>query len=206
VFDRYGCQTGCGELSCPCAPLDCAPCSPGCHYEGAEFNEHGCKTSCGTLHCVGQTPPETVHGWLTGGGQHVTSTGGSVKHNIHLSCDKAADYANGLTVSWGNGNKFELTTLNSVSCSTVEDSSHIGFSLGLSKEWTDRTYPFTQLQGSCSGKFNGVTGASATFTFTDNGEGSHDRFACTIKDASGRVQLQTSGTLRYGDYQCHRHH
>lgn len=54
------------------------------------------------------------------------------------------------------------------------------------------------------GRYNGVPGATAKWTFTDAGEpGKNDTATITIVDAGGNVVLNVSGNLKNGNQQAH---
>ena len=54
------------------------------------------------------------------------------------------------------------------------------------------------------GRFNGVSGATIDFVFTDAGEpGLNDLAVYTIRDADGNLILTASGNLDKGNQQAH---
>ena len=62
---------------------------------------------------------------------------------------------------------------------------------------------FDTYVGSGTGRYNGVSGATATWTFSDAGEpGRNDTFQITILDDMGNPVLTVSGTLK-GNHQAH---
>ena len=135
--------------------------------------------------------PAGTSGFLTGGGG-VASGGVSAKFGTELYCDTTTTPDN-LEINWGQGNKFHLTGLSRASC--TNDTS---FSPGQPAAGFD-TYT-----GSGTGKYNGVAGATATWTFTDHGEpGSSDTAQLTVKNPGGTTVLNVSGTLSQGNIQAH---
>jgi hypothetical protein len=134
-------------------------------------------------------PPPTVEGRMTGGGSVM---GSKVTHGFELHCD-ASQGPNNLQVNWGKGNKFHLESLTSANCS---DNSNI-----------DEAPPvagFDTYKGSGTGRYNGVSGATATWTFTDAGEpGNNDFTEIVIRDAAGNIVLSVSGNLKNGNHQAH---
>lgn len=132
-------------------------------------------------------------GFLTGGGKlAATSTTPATTFGTELYCDTSTTPDN-LQINWSKGQRFHLSTLTSASC--TNDPS---FSAG------SPTAPFNTYQGSGSGSYDGVAGATATWTFTDHGEpGSNDTVALKVTDAGGNVVLNVSGTLSGGNIQAH---
>lgn len=129
---------------------------------------------------------------MTGGGKF-TDGATTVTHGFSLRCDKASTPQR-LQVNWGNGNKFHLDSLSSATCSDAPDVSPGAPAAG-----------FDTYVGAGSGRYNGATGATARWTFTDAGEpGSSDRASIEIKDANGAVVLIVQGsTLFKGNHQAH---
>lgn len=144
--------------------------------------------------CVSPPPPEKpLEGRMTGGGSVFTTDENRVTHGFELNCDKTQT-PNNLEINWGNGNKFHLDTLTSASCtddpSIVPNPPPAGFD----------TY-----KGVGTGKYNGVAGATATWTFTDAGEpGTKDTASIEIKDVGNVVVLKVSGKLNKGNHQAHK--
>jgi hypothetical protein len=132
----------------------------------------------------------TAKGRMTGGG-HITSGGLRVTHGFTLNCDKAKG-SNNLQVNWGKGNKFHLESLASASCSDDPSISEGKPVAG-----------FDTYRGSGTGRYNGQSGATAEWVFTDAGEpGKNDTFTIKVTDASGTVVLDASGKLT-GNHQAH---
>ncbi|MBM3926048.1 MAG: hypothetical protein FJ320_08695 [SAR202 cluster bacterium] len=128
-------------------------------------------------------------GRMTGGG----SIGDSpAKHGFQLNCN-ASDTSNNLEVNWGKGNKFHLESLTSAACS---DDPAIGPE--------NPKAGFDTYKGSGKGRYNGVSGATAEWVFTDAGEpGSDDTMEIMIKDKNGNVVLVVAGKLGGGNHQAH---
>jgi len=132
------------------------------------------------------------HGYMTGGGSAFTRDGARVTHGFVLHCTPS-DGSNSLQVNWGKGNKFHLTSLTSASC--IDDAA-------ISPEPPDAG--FDTYTGTGTGRYNGVAGATAEWTFTDAGEpGVNDTVTLTIKDASNNIVLTVNGPLSNGNHQAH---
>ncbi|GEM_PF-1597043 len=137
-------------------------------------------------------PPPSLMGRMTGGGSVFTADGMRVTHGFELHCDYT-DLPNNLEVNW-KGNRFHMETLTSATCTDdptiAPDPPPAGFD----------TY-----HGTGAGRYNGASGATAEWTFTDAGEpGKYDHAEITIKDADGNVVLYVSGYLHFGNHQAHR--
>ena len=135
-------------------------------------------------------PPAPERGWMTGGGS-VFQESSRVTHGFTLQCD-ATDGPNSLQINW-NGNRFHLEDLSSAVCS--DDPS------------IDPRPPvanFDTYEGAGTGRYNGVSGAIAQWTFTDAGEpGRNDVANIVITNASGNIVLWVANTLRNGNHQAH---
>ena len=132
---------------------------------------------------------EAEVGRMTGGG---SIPGSKVHHGFTLHCN-ASQLPNNLEVNLGKGDKFHLEVLNTASCSDdgsiVESPPVAGFD----------TYTGTGI-----GRYNGVTGATIEFTFTDAGEpGVNDTASIKIVDAGGDTVLDISDNLKNGNHQAH---
>jgi len=137
-------------------------------------------------------PTPTVAGRMTGGGS--VFQGSRVTHGFELHCD-ASEEPNNLEVNW-DGNSFHLESLDSARCS---DDPAI--------EPNPPTADFDTYEGAGTGRYNGVSGATAEWTFTDAGEpGGGDTAQISIKDVGGNVVLSVSGNLNKGNHQAHRGH
>jgi len=136
-------------------------------------------------------PPFESNARMTGGGSVIDASVGRVTHGFELHCD-ATKLPNSLQVNWG-GNRFHLESLTSAACSddpTIGEQPPVA---GID------TY-----KGTGTGRLNGVTGATAEWTFTDAGEpGRADRAAFTIKDANNITVLSVTGVLNQGNHQAH---
>lgn len=136
-------------------------------------------------------PPGAIEGFMTGGGSVFTAGGVRVTHGFQLHCD-AAELPNNLEVNWGKGNRFHLESLTSAACTddpTIDPGSPAA--------------PFDTYVGEGTGRYNGVSGATVKFTFTDAGEpGSNDMATIVISDSSG-VVLTVTGKLDRGNHQAH---
>jgi hypothetical protein len=131
-------------------------------------------------------------GFMTGGGSVFTSGGVRVTHGFQLNCDSSKT-PNNLQINWGKGNKFHLTSLTSALCSDDP---------AISPEPPGAD--FDTYVGEGTGKYNGVPGATAEWTFTDAGEpGTSDTATIVVKDASNAIVLSVSGTLTNGNHQAH---
>ncbi len=160
------------------------------HYDGDRCehdSHHGDDDNDeGTSGCLIQGAGQ---GRMTGGGTIGTS---NARHGFQLSC-RTSDESNNLEVNWGNGNKFHLERLTSANC--TKDPS-------INAEQPSSS--FNTYLGTGNGRYNGVSGATATWTFTDGGEpGRRDRATIVIKNAAGQVVLSVSGTISNGNQQAH---
>ena len=111
-------------------------------------------------------------GRMTGGGSVFTVDGTRVTHGFQLRCN-TTDLPQSLEINWGKGNNFHLGTLTSALC--TDDPA------------IDQKNPnasFDTYIGKGTGKFNGVSGYSAEWTFVDAGEpGKNDIAKIVIKDS-----------------------
>jgi hypothetical protein len=138
-----------------------------------------------------------------GGGQ-VRSGDTVVRHKCNLYCDKAAS-PQSLEISYGDNNKFILSSLSAAACSSSPLAASLNpcLGLGLPSDVAAVQYPFNTYAATGTGSINGVAGAQITLEFTDGGDiGSSDHFSCKITDKTGAVVLNTSGFLRYGNHQA----
>lgn len=139
-----------------------------------------------------QSPVEPVdERRMTGGGSVFTANPVRVTHGFELHCD-VNNLPNRLEVNWDKGNKFHLENLTSAVC--VDDPN------------LDEEQPvagFDTYEGQGTGRYNGVSGATAKWKFTDDGEpGTSDTVWLEIKDASN-VVVQVTGLLDRGNHQAH---
>ena len=134
-------------------------------------------------------PPVNIQGRMTGGGS-IGNTG--VRHGFELNCD-ATKGPNHLEINWGKGKKFHLETLTSATCSD---------NLAISPN--PPSAPFDTYKGKGTGRYNGVSGATAEWTFDDKGEpGKNDYATIKITDAGNNTVLNVSGNLSSGNHQAH---
>lgn len=137
-------------------------------------------------------PLPAIEGRMTGGGS-VFNASMRVTHGFELNCD-ASKTPNNLQVNWGKGNKFHLENLNTASCSDDPAITPNPPAAG-----------FDTYVGTGTGRYNGVSGYTAEWTFTDAGEpGKNDLAKIVIKDASNNVILSVSGKLNNGNQQAHK--
>jgi len=103
------------------------------------------------------------------------------------------DRPNTLEVNWA-GNRFHLSSLASANCFE-----------GTPPPEGPPPAGFNTYVGSGTGSFNGASGATATWTFTDHGEpGTKDTAQMQIKDNSGNTVLNVNQTtLSGGNFQAH---
>jgi uncharacterized repeat protein (TIGR01451 family) len=136
---------------------------------------------------------------ITGGGTIGDST---VRHGFELHCD-IKQLPNRLEINWGNGEKFHLEKLNSATC----------FYDPLVGPPNPPRADCNTYVGSGTGRYDGIKGATAEWTFTDAGEpgGSHagcapntcDWAKIKITDANGNVVLEVEGYITFGNQQFH---
>lgn len=126
---------------------------------------------------------------MTGGG-----TFAGVHHGFVLHCNKNR-LPNNLQVNWDNGNKFHLDLLTSAACTDAP---------GI--EESPPEAGFDTYVGAGTGSYNGASGATAAWTFTDAGEPGKDRDVASIRitDASGNVVLNVQDELNQGNHQAHK--
>ena len=162
------------------ADPDCAPppveiCGNGIDDDGDGQIDEGCA-------------PEGQR--MTGGG---TLKAQATHHGFQLHCKIVPGQPNRLQVNWGKGNKFHLEELTSADCSDDP-----AISEGKPAAGKD-TYT-----GAGSGRYNGVSGATAEWTFSDAGEpGKKDKATIVVRDAGNNVVLNVTGTLTSGNHQAH---
>ncbi len=142
-------------------------------------------------------------GRITGGGSFFKN-GLRVTHGFELRCPKTA-HPQRLQVNW-DGNRFHLQELTFAAC--------------LDNTALDPRPPQSSVLdtyfGEGVGRYNGVSGATAKWEFTDDGEpGTNDRVSIEIRDRDGNLVLKVgeyircAGTqaqqvpLRRGNHQFH---
>jgi hypothetical protein len=138
--------------------------------------------------------------WMTGGGSVFRDNGGGevvvtgpkigrVTHGFELRCEGRP---NNLEINW-DGNRFHLEQLTSAVCT---DSPLI--------VPNPPDAEFDTFTGTGNGRYNGTSGATIEFVFTDAGEGgSGDTADILIRDAGGATLLEVSGFLTFGNHQAH---
>jgi hypothetical protein len=132
----------------------------------------------------------SLPGRMTGGGS-IISNGLRVTHGFNLNCDVTQNPER-LEINW-NGNRFHLEQLNTAFCSN-----NPLINPG------NPSAAFNTYSGSGAGLYNGVSGATINFVFTDAGEPGVNDFALyTIYDADGNLVLTASGNLDNGNQQAH---
>lgn len=143
---------------------------------------------------VGDDCDTSLPGRMTGGGSVFHTDGMRVTHGFTLHCDPATSPQR-LEINWDKGDKFHLETLTSAYCADNP-------SIGPAQPKAD----FDTYKGFGAGRFNGESGYSISFVFTDAGEpGTEDTARITIKDPNGNVVLSVSTTvLDKGNHQAHR--
>ena len=169
------------------------PTVAGTYYFRAIYNGDGkynVSQSADTAEALAVTAPTPAKCRITGGG---TIDGTKVRHGFELHCDKT-QLPNSLEVNWGNGNKFHLLQLTSATC----------FYDPAVGPPNPPTAACNTYYGEGIGRYNGVDGAHAVWTFTDAGEpGINDWASIKITDPSGNVVLNVQGYLHNGNQQFH---
>ena len=133
----------------------------------------------------------SIPGFMTGGGS-IISNGLRVTHGFHLDCT-STNNPQRLEINW-DGNRFHLEQIGTAFCSN-DPTINPG----------NPSANFNTYSGTATGRYNGVSGASISFTFTDAGEpGTLDFAAYTIFDADGNLVLSASGNLDKGNQQAHQ--
>lgn len=118
--------------------------------------------------------------------------GTEAKHEFELQCDSTKS-PNNLIVKW-DANKFVLGELNSIQC--YDD---------LFIETNPKKAGFDVIEGSGTGTYNGIGGATIIWKFTDAGKsGKDDIGSIIIKDADGNAVLDIFGNLDKGKYEAHK--
>jgi uncharacterized protein with FMN-binding domain len=138
----------------------------------------------------------TEQGRWTGGGTigsgAIIPRGARVTHGFELHND--LDKPNNLEVNWG-GNKFHLTELLAAQCFWNNDISSPN----------PPAAPVNEIIGSGVGRYNGRSGYTIEFDFTDAGEpGVNDHAYIKITAPNQSVVLLVEGYLNKGNHQAHR--
>lgn len=141
--------------------------------------------------CTSPAEPEEDTRRMTGGGTIPGETI-DVRHGFELHCD-AAQTPNNLEVNWSKNNKFHMESLDSAACSDDP-----GIDEGQPAAGFD-TYA-----GKGTGRYNGVSGYTIEFVFTDAGEpGTADLAKIDITAPDASVVLAVSGPITKGNQQAH---
>lgn len=145
------------------------------------------------------TPPPSsgVKGKMTGEGSVLASDGTRVKYEFELNCDANKKHSE-LEVEWGK-NKFHLEDLTSASCTDDAAINPEKPSAG-----------FDTYTGEGTGRYNKLSGYTASWIFTDAGKSgkddkddvddTDDAASIKIYDPSGNLILEVSGT---GNHKAH---
>ena len=136
------------------------------------------------------TPAPAGLGWMTSGGS-ILASAGRVTHGFTLHCHPS-DQPNNLQVNWA-GNSFHLEELELAVCTDDPSINE-----------TPPNADFDTYFGRGTGRYNGVSGATAVWVFTDDGQpGRADFMAIVITDAGGNTVLDEAGNLAGGNHQAH---
>ena len=136
------------------------------------------------------TPVPAGLGWMTSGGT-IDASVGRVSHGFTLHCHPS-DQPNNLQVNWA-GNSFHLEELELAVCADDPSINE-----------TPPNADFDTYFGRGTGRYNGVSGATAVWVFTDDGQpGRADFMAIVITDAGGNTVLDEAGNLAGGNHQAH---
>lgn len=138
--------------------------------------------------------PTPVPGRMTGGGTFAAVDGTIVSDAFQLRCN-AQDPRQSLDINWGNGQRFHLDTVATVTC--YDDPAINPGS---------PSTPFDTMVLTGTGQYNGQSGATISLVFTDAGEpGFNDGVQMVIKDSGGNTVLSVPATtLLTGSQQAHR--
>lgn len=131
---------------------------------------------------------------MTGGGSLFTSGGMRVTHGFQIRCN-SNDNRQNLQVNWTKG-KFHLLDMTDAVC--TDDPNIVPD--------PPKGTPFDTYEGWGTGRYNGVSGATIHFIFTDAGEpGVEDTGWIEVKDKDGNVVLTVDTTnLNKGNHQAHK--
>jgi hypothetical protein len=143
--------------------------------------------------CKGKKCPTVKEGRMTGAGT-IDSAYGRSHHQFRNSVCNSNRFPD-LKVQWG-GNRFDLKAYSSpLTC--VDTPANEG----------NPKAGFDTIVGQGTGVLNGVSGATASFKFTDAGEpGRNDTATITISDSAGNIvfQLTNAKITAGGNHQAHR--
>ncbi|MEK7547005.1 MAG: SdrD B-like domain-containing protein [Patescibacteria group bacterium] len=178
----------------------------------SETYSAGCTGSIG----LGETKTCTITnddfpGRMTGGGSVFTKTSAGdtvngaalnnvrVTHGFQIQC-KIPDVNDSIEINWndktGKSHKFHLETLTSAICTKN----------GNPAPPKNTANGFNTFTGVGIGRYDGISGATLNFVFTDNGEpGRNDTASYLVKNIGGSTVLQVSAkNLDKGNQQAHR--
>lgn len=128
---------------------------------------------------------------MDGGGCLTAPDEQRITHGFDLHCD-ADDPPNTLDIDWA-GHRFHLAEVGSARCT---DDPAIDLEPPVAG--------FDTVSGNGTGRLNDEDGATVEWTFSDAGAaGVEDRAAIIIRNPSGDVVLDVSGTLTYGNHEAH---
>jgi hypothetical protein len=168
---------------------------PDCAPPPAEICDNGIDDdNDGLADAADPDCPALTGRWMTGGGNVKSGKVKTLSHGSTLPCDGTVPGKPArLQVNWDKS-KFHLTSLTSASCTDDPSISEGNPAAG-----------FDTLTGTGTGRYNGVDGATATWTIKDAGEpGKQDTIQIKITDANGAVVLDATGTLAGGNHQAHQ--
>ena len=158
---------------------------------GAGLAVLGLLLSFVTLPGPARAAADAAGAGMDGGGCLTTQDDQRITHGFDLHCD-ADDPPNTLDIDW-EGHRFHLAEVDRTRC--IDDPA------------IDLEPPvagFDTVSGEGTGRLNGEDGATAEWVFTDAGTaGVEDHAAIIIRNASGEVVLDVSGTLTYGNHEAH---
>jgi hypothetical protein len=144
--------------------------------------------------CVITNTRTSTPGRMTGGGKVLPGAPDKVTHGFTLHCNRLVK-PNRLEVNWpGNKWHLEKSDLTFARCTNNP---------AIAPE--PPTAGFDTYEGAGYGRYNGVSGAKAEWTFTDAGEpGSADTMKIKITDVNGNVVLDVGPLLlTKGNHQAH---
>lgn len=140
--------------------------------------------------CTSPAEPEDDTRRMTGGGTIPGEV--AVRHGFELHCD-AAKTPNNLEVNWGKGNNFHMESLDSAVCSdnpVISEGQPVA--------------GFDTYVGKGTGRYNGESGYTIKFEFTDAGEpGVNDTAAINIYKPDTTLLITVSGAITKGNQQAH---
>lgn len=139
---------------------------------------------------AGKAAADAAGAGMDGGGC-LTTDEQRITHGFDLHCD-ADDPPNTLDIDW-DGHRFHLAEVERTRCT---DDPAIDLEPPVAG--------FDTVSGNGTGRLNDEDGATAEWIFSDAGAaGVEDRAAIIIRNPSGDVVLDVSGTLTYGNHEAH---